>query len=517
MHSALRAVAALRRRCLASTLSGCPALVVSQLIECSGVHAPSTATLGLAAAWQQRLWQSGAATGPDLAPSTKPSSSAVLRLLQVSQQYDTQAVGDRHFHSQLTAQERLARIQMLLQQGVTEETVQRVIERSKGGPYMQSASNGAAILAVLREHGCSVAELNLFLRWQAGILQRAASSVGDVFAALDDMLQLSRPNILRVCLKQPSLLRRSSGTLRQRWLWVQERYRLSEAAVASLAKRMVNSRAVCSLLTTSQDTIMARLSGMQRLFELSDAEVSKLFPYLAELLELDLERHIRPRWNLLQSLLGEFQPADKRRFMTRLGSLQLPEATIRDVFGGVEQLMGSTAAAQDLLRRSPSSFGCGIERLATNLRALQQLYGCSVQQAQKVLMRSPQLAQLKLEAPKFQCRVAALTEWYGYASPAAMLLAPCCGPRLWASMWKLGARMAFIRCLQLERAEPELNTSKLAETTERFCRAVGVSEEEYAAFEQRWLASPEAAELCWHEGPPHVKLIEAADTGPAEP
>jgi hypothetical protein len=45
---------------------------------------------------------------------------------------------------------------------------------------------------------------------------------------------------------------------------------------------------------------------MQRLFMLSDAEVSKLFPYLAELLELDPERHIRPRWNLLQSLLGEW-------------------------------------------------------------------------------------------------------------------------------------------------------------------------------------------------------------------
>jgi hypothetical protein len=45
---------------------------------------------------------------------------------------------------------------------------------------------------------------------------------------------------------------------------------------------------------------------MQRLFELSDAEVSKLFPYLADLLESDPEEHIRPRWNLLQSLLGEW-------------------------------------------------------------------------------------------------------------------------------------------------------------------------------------------------------------------
>ncbi len=79
--------------------------------------------------------------------------------------------------------------------------------------------------------------------------------------------------------------------------------------------------------------------------------------------------------------------------------------------------MGSTVAAQDLLRRSPQSFGCGIERLATNLSALQQLYGCSSQQAQQGLLRTPQLAYLKLEAPKFACRVAALTEWYGHASP----------------------------------------------------------------------------------------------------
>jgi hypothetical protein len=79
--------------------------------------------------------------------------------------------------------------------------------------------------------------------------------------------------------------------------------------------------------------------------------------------------------------------------------------------------MGSTAAAQSLLLRSPKSFVSGIERLATNLRALQQLYGCSLQQAQQALLLAPQLAQLKLEAPKFQCRVAALTEWYGHASP----------------------------------------------------------------------------------------------------
>jgi hypothetical protein len=76
-------------------------------------------------------------------------------------------------------------------------------------------------------------------------------------------------------------------------------------------------------------------------------------------------------------------------------------------------------------------------------------------------------------------------------------------------MWKLGARMAFIRRLRLERAEPELNTSNLANSTEQFCRAVEVSEEEYAAFEQRWLVSPEAAELCRHEGPPRVKIIGA--------
>ncbi|KAI3424088.1 hypothetical protein D9Q98_009450 [Chlorella vulgaris] len=66
--------------------------------------------------------------------------------------------------------------------------------------------------------------------------------------------------------------------------------------------------------------------------------------------------------------------------------------------------------------------------------------------------------------------------------------------------------MAFIRRLRLEQAEPELNTSDLAQTTERFCRAVRASEEEYAAFEQRWLASPEAAELCRHQGPLHWKV-----------
>jgi hypothetical protein len=210
----------------------------------------------LAGTWQQRLWQSGAAAGNNLAPSTKPSSSTVLRLLQVSQQYDTQAVGDRHFHSQLTAAERLARIQMLLQQGVTEETVQRIITSNKGGPYMQSATKGAAILAVLCERGCSDAVMNLMLQWRPDIIGRAVSSISNVFAALDDMLQLSRPQILRVCLKQPSLLTSSSDTLRLRWAWLQAHYRLSETAVASLAKRMVRSRAVCNLFTTSQDAIM---------------------------------------------------------------------------------------------------------------------------------------------------------------------------------------------------------------------------------------------------------------------
>ncbi|KAL4854177.1 putative myosin light chain kinase [Chlorella vulgaris] len=492
-------------RCLASAMSG-PAQVVSQLIECSGAHAPSTATLGLAADRQQRLWQSGAATGPDLATSTKPSSSAAQRLLQLSQQYDTLAVGDRNFDKQLTAEERLARIEMLLQQGVTEETVQRIIERTKGGPYMQSANEGAAVLAVLHEHGCLEAEINLLLRWKPNISQRAASSISDVFAALDDMLQLSRPQILRVCLRQPSLPTSSSDTLRQRWAWLQAHYGLSEATMVSLAKRMVSSRAVCSLLTYSQDTITARLAGLQRVFELSDAEVSKLFPYLAVLLEADPERHIRPRWNLLQSLLGEFQPADKRRFITSSGALRLPKPTIRAVFSGVEQLMSSTVTAQDLLRRSPKSFICGIERLVTNLRALQQLYGCSLQQAPRVLLRTPKLAPLMLEAPKFQCRVAALTQWYGHASPAAMLLAPNHGSQLGSSMWKLGARMAFIRRLRLERAAPGLNTSQLVGSAKRFCREVQVSEEEYAAFEQRWLASPEAAALCCHEGPPHASL-----------
>jgi hypothetical protein len=104
------------------------------------------------------------------------------------------------------------------------------------------------------------------------------------------------------------------------------------------------------------------------------------------------------------------------------------------MFRGVEQLMGSTVAAQDLLLRSPASFGCGIERLATNLRALQQLYGCSEQQAQRVLLRTPHLTPLKLEAPKFQCRVAALTEWYGHASPGG-----CAGQTLNQSFMTLAA------------------------------------------------------------------------------
>ncbi|KAI3423430.1 hypothetical protein D9Q98_010646 [Chlorella vulgaris] len=454
-----------------------------------------------------------AVTG-ESASSNGDSGSAAQRLLQLSQQHDTQAAGDRDFYKQLTAEERLARIEMLLQQGVTEETVQRLIERSKGGPYMQSASEGAAVLAVLRGRGCSDAEMNLLLRMKPSVIGRPASSINDVFAALDDMLQLSRPDILRACFQLPSLLTRDSGKLRQRWTWLQAHFGLSEAAVASLAKRMVNSRRVCNLLTYSQDTITARLSGLQRLFELSDAEVSKLYPYLAVLLEADPEQHIRPRWDLYQSLLGKFAPAEKRRFIISPEGLVLPETTIRSVFSGVEQLLGSTAAAQSLLLRSPKSFGAGIKRLATNLGALQQLYGCSLQQAQQVLLSTPQLNAYMLEAPKFQRRVAALTEWYGHASPAAMLLAPGCGPRLWASIWKLGARMAFIRRLRLDRAEPELNTSKLAETTDRFCRAVQVSEEEYAAFEQRWLASPEAAELCRHEGPPRVKVIGATGAEP---
>ncbi|KAI3424090.1 hypothetical protein D9Q98_009452 [Chlorella vulgaris] len=88
-----------------------------------------------------------------------------------------------------------------------------------------------------------------------------------------------------------------------------------------------------------------------------------------------------------------------------------------------------------------------------------------------------------------------------------MLLAPSSGRRLCASLWVLGPRMAFIRRFRLERAESDLNTSALAIGTDGFCRAVGASEEEYAAFEQRWLASPEAAELCRHEGPPRMKVI----------
>jgi hypothetical protein len=184
------------------------------------------------------------------------TAAAARRLLQLSQQHDTCSVGDSHFHQQLTVEERLARIEMLLQQGVTEETVQQIITSNKGGPYMKSASQGAAILAVLRERGCSDADVNHVLQFQPSLHGRTASSVGDVFAALDDMLQLSRPKILRVCLRQPSLLTHYSDTLRQRWVWVQAHYGLSKSALASLAKRMVSSRAVRNLLASNQDTIM---------------------------------------------------------------------------------------------------------------------------------------------------------------------------------------------------------------------------------------------------------------------
>jgi hypothetical protein len=197
---------------------------------------------------QQLLAVIGESTNSD------DSGSAAQRLLQFSQQHDTLAVGDRNFHKQLTAKERLARIEMLLQHGVTEETVQHMIERHKGGPYMQSASEGAASLAVLRERGCSDAEMNFLLR-QASIIGRPASNVSDVFAALDDMLQLSRPDILRVCRRRTSLLNSDGDKLRQRWSWVQAHYGLSKKAVASLAKSMVNNREVCALLTYSQDTI----------------------------------------------------------------------------------------------------------------------------------------------------------------------------------------------------------------------------------------------------------------------
>jgi hypothetical protein len=63
---------------------------------------------------------------------------------------------------------------------------------------------------------------------------------------------------------------------------------------------------LATVILTLQMCCRARLAGLQRLVELSDAEVSKLFPYLADLLEADPEQHIRPRWDLLQSLLGEW-------------------------------------------------------------------------------------------------------------------------------------------------------------------------------------------------------------------
>jgi hypothetical protein len=58
---------------------------------------------------QQRLAVAGGSGS-----TSDDSGSAAQRLLQLSQQYDSQAAGDRR---QLTAEERLARIEMLLQQG----------------------------------------------------------------------------------------------------------------------------------------------------------------------------------------------------------------------------------------------------------------------------------------------------------------------------------------------------------------------------------------------------------------
>lgn len=51
-----------------------------------------------------------------------------------------------------------------------------------------------------------------------------------------------------------------------------------------------------------------KLSDLRGEFELSDAEVSNMFPHLAELLDCTIPTlvvRIRPRWELYQSLLGE--------------------------------------------------------------------------------------------------------------------------------------------------------------------------------------------------------------------
>ena len=70
---------------------------------------------------------SGSSSGGSRSSGFDPA--AAQRLLELSQSYDTQQPGDRSFYKQLSVEERVARIQMLLQHGVTEATVEKMIKR----------------------------------------------------------------------------------------------------------------------------------------------------------------------------------------------------------------------------------------------------------------------------------------------------------------------------------------------------------------------------------------------------
>ena len=180
--------------------------------------------------------------------------AAAQRLLALSQSHDTQQPGDPYFSRQLTPEKRLRVIAMLLH-GVTEATVAGMIVQRKGGPYVSSVSGGAAVLQELRARGCDDERLNRLLQRAPRIMARPASNVMASFAALDDILQLSRSDVLRVCEEHPGLLSTDAGSLRWRWAKVQEHYQLPPKVVASLQKMMRYSWCTTALLSYDSDTV----------------------------------------------------------------------------------------------------------------------------------------------------------------------------------------------------------------------------------------------------------------------
>ena len=203
----------------------------------------------------------GGSSGSSTGSSSSSSSSsggcepAVQRLLALSQSHDTQQPGDPHFSKQLTPEKRLRVIAMLLQHGVTEATVAGMIVKRKGGPYVSSVSNGAAVLQELRARGCDDERLNRLLQRAPTVMSRPASNIMASFAALDDILQLSRSDVLRVCEEQPGLLSTDAGSLRWRWAKVQERYQLPPKVVRSLQKMMRYSWCTIGLLIYDYGTV----------------------------------------------------------------------------------------------------------------------------------------------------------------------------------------------------------------------------------------------------------------------